>query len=47
MDVTQPTATAMTMEAPQQTTTKQEDEQVKRLRGGGAFADCLAYRHPG
>lgn len=45
MDPVQPAATAMpTVDASQQQTpSKQEEEQVLRLRGGGCFTDCLAY----
>jgi len=43
MDPVQPTATQMTMETPQ--TPSKQEEQVMRLRGGGACADCLAYEH--
>ena len=45
MDSAQPVATAMpTVEASQQRTpSKQEEEQVLRLRGGGCFTDCVAF----
>jgi hypothetical protein len=43
MDTAQPVATTMTTEPAQQTSAqKQDDEQVMRLRGGGACTDCLA-----
>ena len=39
----QPSPTTMTVDAAQQETApKQQEEQVMRLRGGGACADCLA-----
>lgn len=43
MDTSQPTATTMSLDAaPQETAPKQQEEQVMRLRGGGACTDCLA-----
>jgi len=44
MDTAQPLTNMMTVEDPQpQLALNQEEEQVKRLRGGGCCTDCLIY----
>jgi hypothetical protein len=44
MDTAQPVAATMIADLSQQAKeSKQQDDQVRRLRGGGICTDCLAY----
>jgi hypothetical protein len=43
MEPTQPAVIEMTMDPNAPKAPSKQEEEVKRLRGGGACTDCLAY----
>ena len=46
MEPTQPAANEMTMDPNVAKVPSKQEEEVKRLRGGGICTDCLAYHSP-